>query len=358
MSVPMFKLSIRPQWHIERLDGRTMPSSLIDLLDAVQRTGSLAEACRSRGVSYRHAWGLLKEGGGLFGMPLVNMERGRGAQLTPLAEKLVWADRRVAARLTPLFDSLASELEAELQRALLDSRAILRIQASHGFAVQAMRSGLTSAQVAVDLKYRSSFESVAALFHGDCDIAGFHVPIGRFRDAALAQYARWLDPGRQRLVHLATRTQGLMVARGNPKQIQGWADLGRAEVRFVNRQPGSGTRLLLDALIEEAGIDPRDIPGFENAEFTHAAVAAYVASGMADVGFGLHAAAAQFSLDFLPITRERYVLLCDQEVFGSGRLKPLLELLRSAEFQRSVDALPGYDATQCGAEATLEAAFA
>src|SRR5581483_12339777 len=122
----------------------------------VHETHTLAKAAAELGLSYRYAWGVLQDGHRAFGVPLVKMQRGRGAVLTPLGEKLVWADRRIAARLSPLLDSLASELEVEVERALTDVRSILHLHVSHGFAVETLREWLAREQVPIDLKYRNS----------------------------------------------------------------------------------------------------------------------------------------------------------------------------------------------------------
>ena len=262
----MFKVSIQPQWQLEQADGKQSLPRLVELLARVRETGTLAEACIQAGLSYRYAWGLLQDGTRTFGAPLVTMQRGRGAVLTPLAEKLVWADKRINARLAPLLDSLASELEVELERALSDTGAILRVQASHGFAVETLRDWFVRSRIPIDLKYRSSFEALSSLKGGACDLAGFHVPVGDFEAQALTQYAAWLKPQTQRLIMLATRRQGLIVAPGNPKNIETLTDLTRDDVRFVNRQPGSGTRMLLDLMLERAGLDGSQIRGFDSGE--------------------------------------------------------------------------------------------
>ena len=354
----MFKVSIRPEWVLAEREGGQMLPRVVELLTGIHETGTLAAACRRAELSYRHAWGVLKAGQHAFGAPLVDMVRGRGAVLTPLGEKLVWADRRVAARLTPLFESLASELEVELESALHDAQGVLRIQASHGFAVDALRTAMLAQQLPLDLRYRGAFDSVAALAQGRCDIAGFHVPIGEFESRALRRYAEWLDPQNHRLIHLATRRQGLIIAGGNPKNIRGIQDLTRPELQFVNRQLGSGTRMLFDFLLEKHRIDGHRLRGYDNGEFTHAAVAAYIASGMADAGFGVETPARRFGLDFVPMTTERYFLLCPLKLFDSATAKPLMAILNSAEFRQTVDALPGYDPTHCGRVQTISEAFA
>lgn len=353
----MFKVTIQPQWTLaEHENGRLLPR-IVDLLLGVHESGTLAAACRRIGQSYRHAWGILQAGEAVFGAPLVAKSRGRGTVLTPLGEKLVWAHKRITARLEPLLDSLASELEVELEQALHHAHGILRLQASHGFAVEALRAALLAQQIPVDLRYRSSFDAVAALSQGVCDLAGFHVPIGEFERAALRRYRHALLPRRQRLIHVATRRQGLMVAPGNPHRIRGIGDLRKPKLQFVNRQPGSGTRMLIEFLLQKAGIDGHRIAGYDNGEFTHAAVAAYIASGMADVGFGVETPARRFGLDFIPLASERYFLLCDAQQLETAPLQRLLAVLRSPGFKTDVAALPGYDPLRCGVVQTLEEAF-
>jgi molybdate-binding protein len=171
-------------------------------------------------------------------------------------------------------------------------------------------------------------------------------------------YLQWLDPARHVLVQLAYRTQGLFVPRGNPKGVRSIADLARPELRFVNRQRGSGTRMLLDLLLADGGISPQVIHGYESAEFTHAAVAAFIASGMADVGFGLETAARRFGLDFLPILRERYFFACEAAAIERAPLRLVLRLMRSSDFRAVVDALPGYDGRIAGTVVPVQQAFA
>lgn len=355
----MYRVGISPSWTIRR-DGVAAPlgARVVELLVGVDEQGSLAAACAAQGVSYRHAWQLVREGEALFGQPLVRMTRGKGSLLTPLGERLVWAQRRVQARLAPVLDSLASEVGSELEKLLAAGAQRLRIHASHGFAVQALAEGLAQAGVAHELRYCGGAEALAALAAGQCDVAGFHVPLGRFEPTVLAHYRPWLAARSLRLVALATRRQGLMVAPGNPLHIDGVADLARPGVRFINRQPGSGTRVLLDLLLAEAGIAPAQLRGYEQAEFTHAAVAAFVASGMADAGLGVEVPARRFKLEFLPLEQERYFLLADERTLAAEPLQPLLALLGSDAFRAEVDRLPGYRARDTGRVFTLDEAFA
>jgi molybdate transport repressor ModE-like protein len=349
------KVEIQPNWTLRADDGAaTGLPALLALLAAVDKFGSITRAATDCGYSYRHAWGLLRAFSVQFGTELVVKVRGSGTALSPLAEKLLWADRRISARLTPLLDSLASELQQELASVLPHpALQALRITASHGFAVAALVLQLTRQGITVDVQYRGSTEAVAALARGECDLAGFHIPVGAFRAAAAGSYTRWLNPRQHGLLHLALRTQGIFVAKGNPKGIAGLPDLAQAGLRFVNRQHGSGTRVLLDLLLADAGVDTAAIAGYDTAEFTHAAVAAFVASGMAHAGFGVETAARRFQLDFIPVIREQYFLACRLDALNTPIMRAAQDVMTSAAFKATIAALPGYDGALCGSRAAF-----
>lgn len=354
----MLRFTLLPQWRLEREAGDTLDvSTLLSLLAAVLESGSIAQAGRELGLSYRKAWGLVRDGERLFGQPLVTRERGRGSLLTDTALRLVWADARIAARLQPLLATLGSEMGGELAGAQRRQRPVCRLHASHGFAVAALHELLTARRQPIDLRYRNSLEAVAALAQGDCDLAGFHVPLGELQHEAAQRYLLWLKPDRHRLVQLAVRTQGLFLAPGNPLGVRGLADITRARVRFVNRPEGSGTRMLTELLLRRHGIAPAAITGYNNTELTHAAVAAYVASGMADVGLGVQTAAQRFGLHFIPLLRERYFFALGTDSLASGELQPVLTVLRSPTFRARVAALSGYDASATGSTLALDEAF-
>ena len=354
----MHQVSIKPQWTIGRPGGVALAERTVALLVSVAEHGSLLKACQAMQVSYRHAWQLIRQGEELLGAPLLRMERGKGSSLSPLAEKLVWADRRIAARLSPMLDSLASELQAEIDRVLMSVPPLLRIHASHGFAIEALHVALGAAGIVTELRYCGSSEAVASLSVGGCEVAGFHVPVGEFEAPAVAHYAQWLKPKSQKLIGIATRRLGLMVAPGDPKKVYGMRDLARPDVHFINRQPGSGTRFLLDLMLHKEGIAPASVRGYEQCELTHAAVAAYVASGMADVGFGVETPARQFKLDFVPVQTERYFLLCEERSLEAPIVKDMLAIVRSDAFKATVNRLPGYQANDStGQLIELRAAF-
>jgi putative molybdopterin biosynthesis protein len=147
---------------------------------------------------------------------------------------------------------------------------------------------------------------------------------------------------------LVGREQGLLVPHGNPKGIQSLNDLNNPEIQFVNRQRGAGTRVLLDYHLGLLGISKEDITGYAQEEFTHLSIAAAVASGRADCGLGIAAAAHALNLGFIPLFKERYDLVvplihANQELFD-----PLWELLTDVDFKRMVSSLPGYDVSNMG----------
>lgn len=353
----MLKISIRPQWLLSNEGAAQAFPRLLELLLAIDSERSIAAAAVKLGVSYRHAWGLIRQANVEFGAPVLNLTRGRRATLSALGEKLVAADRRIMARIAPLLDSLASELEAEIERSRIGAAPVLRIHGSHGYAIELLRAFLLRRNLPIELKYRSSMEAIAAFAGGSCDLAGFHAPEGELQGAMLGYYSKWLDPRRQLLINLATRRQGIMVAPRNPKRIQSLADLAQPGVRFVNRQFGSGTRILLDLLLRREDIDGARIEGYGTGEFTHSAVASCIASGLADAGFGVEQGARSFGLDFIPIISERYFLLCDAAALASPAVRKILDVLGSKQFRTEAGKFAGVDVTAAGNTLTLLEAF-
>lgn len=187
-----------------------------------------------------------------------------------------------------------------------------------------------------------------ALKRGEAHLAGSHLldpGTGEYNRAALQQY---LPKVPVRLVCLVHREQGLMTRRGNPMNIRNLVSLARPEVRFVNRQRGAGTRLLLDYQLNLMGIHPSQIRGYNEEEYTHLGVAAAVASGRADCGLGIPAAAAALDLDFIPLFHERYDLVIPLTYAQSPLLAPLFDVIHDAAFRNAVEALPGYDVREMG----------
>jgi molybdate-binding protein len=283
-----------------------------------------------------------------FGEPLVAKSQGRGSTLTPLGERLLWAGRRAQARVAPELDNLASEFTRTLNASVREGSRVLVIQASHDLAVAGLRDVCKAEGIEIALQYKGSFDALAALRRGECDVAGFHVPQGRFGDLMRRRYTESLPPGQFSVISFVQRTQGLMVQPGNPKRILTVADFCRSDVRMINRQRGSGTRALLEYFVSSEGLDRGLMQGYDNEEITHGAVAALVAGRQADVGLGIQAAAALYRLDFVPLIVEHYYLACRTGHVDSPPMQRLLAFLREARFSGIVAELPGYAAHRAG----------
>ena len=324
--------------------GAALANPLIDLLRTLRDAGSISAAARALGGSYRHTWGALKHWEQVLGAELVVWTQGQAARLTPLAERLLWAETRARTRLTPHIEALRSELERVLSLAFDGAHQALTVYASHDLALPLLRDRADAQGLHIELRFAGSSDALRALADGRCDVAGFHVPAPQAGGAPTFARAlkALLKPGRHKLIASHQRTQGLIVAHGNPRGLQQIEQLARPGLRFVNRQPGSGTRLLAEHLLARAGVAPEAIAGFHGpCEDTHVAVAAVVASGVADVGLGIEAAAAQFGLGFVPLAIEDYYLLCRKEALDGAAVRRLRELLASPAWQQALQALPG-----------------
>lgn len=353
----MLKITLSPQWSIRHPTLGSLSPKVIELLMAVSSHGTVSGACVYLGLSYRHAWQMLRDGEAMLGHPLISMVRGKGSDLTHLGQRLVWAQRRAQARLSPMLEALSSELEAEMTKAVEPTATFLRIHASQSSALDALRPLLSRAGLAHQLRYCDGAEALSSLNNGRCDVAGIHFPIGEFEPDAIGRHGSLLNGTSQKLIRVATRRQGFIVAPGNPKKIYDIEDLGREGVRFVNRQLGSGTRSLFDLMLSRSQLKPEAIHGYEHCEFTHAAIAAFVASGMADVGFGVEVFAREFKLEFIPCEQERYFLLFNERGESDCGLLKLIELLKGDDYRSAIDRLPGYSADHSGTVVGLNEVF-
>ena len=348
----MIRIDIRPVWRFT-IEGREkdFDFQLISILEALHQEPKLTRAAIRAGISYRHAWNLIEQWEEFFGTPLVEMERGRGSRLTPLGSNLLWAGQRARARLAPDLESLASEFAAALNASFQGTPPPLVLHASHDYAVAALRELMAPRGIVADVQFRGSFDALEALRRGECDIAGFHLPEGAAGEHMARRYGESLRSSSGSdfcLIGLARRAQGFIVRTGNPLKINGIRDLARRDVRMINRQRGSGTRALLESLLSAEAIDRTRLRGYDIEEMTHGAVAALVAGGQADTGFGIQAAAAQYGLDFVPMCEERYYLACRAQAIDHPAVQALLAVLRDAMFRDVVASFAGYSAQGVG----------
>jgi molybdenum cofactor synthesis domain-containing protein len=193
-----------------------------------------------------------------------------------------------------------------------------------------------------------SLGGLMALRKGTCHLAGSHLLDAETGEYNISYIKRYLKGLKVSVFHLALRDQGLILAKGNPKGIKGLEDLSGKGITFVNRQAGSGTRVLFDYRLGKLGIKSEFIKGYDHEEFTHMAVAVDVLSGAADCGVGIYAAARALDLDFIPLEKEQYDLIIPSSLIESPQMKLLLETIRSQEFKGRVTALGGYDPTKSG----------
>jgi molybdate transport repressor ModE-like protein len=351
----MLQVEIETVWRFRKENSPQTVAVMIDVLNDIRKTGKITSAARDAHLSYRHVWNLIAQWSAFFGVPLVETQRGKGSRLTAFGEKLVWASERMQARLGPQLENLAQELVSEIKPFLHQRPSVIRVHASHGFAVSKLRE-LRDREpgIGVDLRYVSNQNSLVSLSQGACDLSGVHLPRGELRAQGVKACRDWLDPRQDRVISFVTREMGLMVKRGNPLEITSITDIADHRARFVNRDHDSGTRLLFDQLLALHGIDESRINGAQQIEFTHAAVAAYVASGMADVSFGVEAAARQFDLDFIRLLTEDYFFVCRQAFLETEPMRRVLDIMKGSEFHKAVAALPGYEATNTGSVHTVK----
>jgi molybdate transport repressor ModE-like protein len=354
----MIRINIDTIWRFRKEGSSRQMPMMTALLNEIRSSGKLTEAARRTDISYRHAWDLLNKWSAFFGAPLVERHPGKGTTLTQLGEKLVWANEYLAARLGPQFENLAQQLETDINSMIAHGPAVVRVHASHGFAVSKLREILArNSEIEIDLRYVTNQNSLVSLVNNTCDLAGVHIPRGSLRKRNVVACKERLDPRVHRVVGFVTREMGLIVKRGNPYGISSLERLVNPAIRFINRDHDSGTRQLFDQLLAQRKVDSRKINGYQQIEFTHAAVAAYVASDFADVGFGVEAAARQFGLDFVRIVTEDYLFVGREQILHTPPLKRITDVMRGAEFQTAVAALPGYVAVDTGIVKTLDQAF-
>jgi len=225
----------------------------------------------------------------------------------------------------------------------------VRIHASHDLALIRARDLLAGAHdIKLELEVLGGLDSLDSLARRQCELAGFHVSHGDNLAELVHDAMRGTLHTALQLVEVVDRQQGLMFRSGTSLPLASLRDLARSGARFINRQRGSGTRLLFDRLLHEAGLWSSDIRGYGDEEFTHLAVAATVAGAGADAGFGIQAAAAQFGLRFVPLARDTYYLACSEKDANEPNLHTIFEFLRQARFREACGEMPGYDASRAG----------
>ncbi len=236
-----------------------------------------------------------------------------------------------------------------------DPRLALNFAGSHDLTIELLPRLLAEEmpEARLSLEYLGSLGGLMALARQQAQVAGSHL-WDEATDTYNEPFIRRLLPGRRvALLTLVHRSLGLIVPAGNPQQLRTLSDLGRPEVKLVNRQRGSGTRVWLDARLKSLPLQPEALPGYEVEKLTHLAVAEAVQQGEATVGLGLHAAASAYGLDFIPLTQEPYELVFPESVWQIPVAQALVKVVRSDRFKEAVTALGGYDTAPTGQERWL-----
>ncbi len=241
-----------------------------------------------------------------------------------------------------------AEVKVALYRSLAELEHTIFAIGSHDITLDLMAQYLARSDRRLTSANVGSQGGLVALKRGEAHLAGSHLLDTETGDYNLSSIRQYLPGVAVKVVTLVGRQQGLIVLKGNPKGIRSLEDLVQPEVTFINRQRGAGTRVLLDYQLVLLGLDSRSIHGYNQEEYTHLAVAAAVASGRADCGLGIAAAAQALDLDFVPLFQERYDLVIPSQYYADQLLAPLLDLLHEPAFRQAVAGLPGYDVSPMG----------
>lgn len=322
---------------------------LMDLLQAVAQKGSISAAARQLNLSYRHVWGELKRWEDVLGHDLIIWEKGQSAKLTEFGDKLMWAERQTQARLAPQLEALRADLERTFAVAFDPEAHVLTLYASHDDALPRLREHAATEGLHLDIRFCGSVDAIRALNEGRCTLAGFHTQSAPSVNSHTAlAYQHLLQPGLHKIIGFATRKQGLITAAGNPLKLHSLADVARTQARFVQRSQGTGTRVLLEDLLEQDNLGPQNLNNWPDEEPSHTALAESIASGRCDVGLGIESTAQARGLGFVPLVEEQFHLVCLKSELDSPATQALRDLLQTAAWQDTVQTLAGYAPKNCG----------
>ena len=337
-------------------DAALLRHPLMDLLQAVAQQGSISAAARQLNLSYRHVWGELKRWENVMGHELIVWEKGQSARLTEFGDKLMWAERQTQARLAPQIEALRADLERTFAVAFDPDAHVLTLYASHDDALPRLREYAAEQGLHLDIRFCGSVDAIRALNEGRCTLAGFHTqsPASKNSHAAKA-YKGLLKPGLHKIIGFATRVQGLIVAPGNPLQLHSLKDVAQMRARFVHRSLGTGTRVLLDDLLDQAQLSLNDLNALPDDEPSHTALAEAIASGRCDVGLGIESTARARGLGFVPLLHEHFHLVCLKSALDTPATQALRDLLQEQAWRDALNALPGYAAQSSGHVQSLSA---
>ncbi len=330
-------------------EGALLRHPLMDLLQAVAQQGSISAAARVLNLSYRHVWGELKRWEDVLGHELIIWEKGQSAKLTEFGDKLMWAERQTQARLVPQLEALRADLERTFAVAFDPTAHVLTLYASHDDALPRLREHAAASGLHLDIRFCGSVDAIRALNEGRCALAGFHT---QSQPADMSHTARaykdLLQPGLHKIIGFATRSQGLITAAGNPLKLRSLTDVVHTQARFVQRSPGTGTRVLLDDLLAQERFTVQDLNNWPDEEPSHTALAESIASGRCDVGLGIESTARARGLGFVPLAQEQFHLVCLKSALDTPATQALRHYLQDGAWAQVLSSLQGYSPESCG----------
>lgn len=319
------KIKIQPQITLQTSAQTNSPlldlSRIISLLNRIKEGKSMLAAAQSMEISYRTIWNHLKLAEKELGVTLLDSVKGHGSQLSVAGELLLASHQAIELQLRPLFESLANQFQDQFQALTQPLHPTWQFATSSDPLIEKLISQSTD----FELRTMGSSQALESLMAGRADIAGFHI---LDKQSIQAIYTQLKKKGID-AIPVMRREQGLIVAKGNPYQIQSIRDLARPEVRFINRQKGAGTRLMLDQLLAEQGIPSQQVTGYQHEEFTHSAVATAIVANVADAGLGLQYVAKQFNLDFIALNTETFFLAMPSGIVKNAAITHLTKQIRT-----------------------------
>lgn len=378
---PGLRLSIELPGALQGGAARGDGSSVIELLSAVDRMGSLQQAAQSLGLSYRHAWGQLKRCEASLGRPLLQSVRGHGATLSPAGRRLLdaqaWLQAESAGTLAVWQAQLqallcADESQADLAQATPAAQAAsdeggaklpnradaapLRISASSDDLLADWCQGLGSTALTLDT--RGAADALARLHEGQADVAGLAISDLYVRGSIPhVMLRRWMHDGQVRLLHLAWRSEGVVMARAQPLPLGTLAAAVRSGLRWCNRQRSSSARWLFDLYLDRERIPAAQVRGYEQVCYTQHEAVARLMAGDADMMWGPSALAARQGWQFMPLVSLRCLLVVAATPRGDAVLQRLQAALRAADFAAVAARHPGHDVRRAGEEVGLAEAL-
>lgn len=332
---------------------------LIDTLDAVKKCGSLSGATKELNVSFRHLWNELNRWEERLGVELIERGRGKNCRLSPIGEKLLLANKEAQAEYLEQIIDLKTRISQTFSKAFKEEWNPIKVGGCTDVALDQLLHLSAFSDCELDVVFSSSLRGLQDLNSGIIDLAGFNLPSSSSVDSEAAkEFLPYLDQDKISLISFSTRLQGIVTAKDNPQNIHSLLDIVLNQARFINREKGTGTRILLDQLLAASGINSQEIIGYDNISASASLTAVAIDSGKADVGICTANLAKEFDLNFIPLVKESYYLACKKDFPESISGKKFLSFLGSIDCTKKFEKLTGYDFGSLGKIQSVNEIFA